>query len=135
MSFLAAHGKSNFLTLFLILVDCRKKNEVRLPCPVRNVLFETGPSRCVRVYSSAVRAADCRSAGPWFDSGCALFLGITESLLGIAKLAVFVKRLSRGAEMEMCNMEQNVKSYSGVSEEEDGIQPAGLIAQLVRAYG
>ena len=25
-----------------------------------------------RVYSSAVRAADCRSAGPWFKSRCAL---------------------------------------------------------------
>ena len=26
-----------------------------------------------RVHSSVVRAADCRSAGPWFKSGCALF--------------------------------------------------------------
>ena len=26
------------------------------------------------VHSSVVRAADCRSAGPWFKSGCALFL-------------------------------------------------------------
>ena len=25
-----------------------------------------------RVHSSVVRAADCRSAGPWFKSGCAL---------------------------------------------------------------
>ena len=25
------------------------------------------------VHSSVVRAADCRSAGPWFKSGCALF--------------------------------------------------------------
>ena len=24
------------------------------------------------VHSSVVRAADCRSAGPWFKSGCAL---------------------------------------------------------------
>ena len=24
------------------------------------------------VHSSVVRAADCRSAGPWFNSGCAL---------------------------------------------------------------
>ena len=28
-----------------------------------------------RVHSSVVRAADCRSAGPWFKSGCALFAG------------------------------------------------------------
>ena len=28
----------------------------------------------MRVHSSVVRAADCRSAGPWFKSGCALFL-------------------------------------------------------------
>ena len=27
----------------------------------------------IRVHSSVVRAADCRSAGPWFKSGCALF--------------------------------------------------------------
>ena len=27
-----------------------------------------------RVHSSVVRAADCRSAGPWFKSGCALQL-------------------------------------------------------------
>ena len=26
------------------------------------------------VHSSVVRAADCRSAGPWFKSGCALLL-------------------------------------------------------------
>ena len=26
----------------------------------------------IRVHSSVVRAADCRSAGPWFKSGCAL---------------------------------------------------------------
>ena len=27
-----------------------------------------------RVHSSVVREADCRSAGPWFKSGCALFM-------------------------------------------------------------
>ena len=27
------------------------------------------------VHSSVVRAADCRSAGPWFKSGCALWSG------------------------------------------------------------
>ena len=31
---------------------------------------ETG----IWVHSSVARAADCRSAGPWFKSGCALFL-------------------------------------------------------------
>ena len=29
----------------------------------------------VWVHSSVVRAADCRSAGPWFKSGCALLCG------------------------------------------------------------
>ena len=29
--------------------------------------------RLAWVHSSVVRAADCRSAGPWFKSGCALF--------------------------------------------------------------
>ena len=28
-----------------------------------------------RVHSSVVRAADCRSAGPWLKSGCALHGG------------------------------------------------------------
>ena len=32
--------------------------------------------RCnVWVHSSVVRAADCRSAGPWFKSGCSLLCG------------------------------------------------------------
>ncbi len=31
-----------------------------------------GPSPDHWVHSSVVRAADCRSAGPWFKSGCAL---------------------------------------------------------------
>ena len=30
---------------------------------------------CSWVHSSVVRAADCRSAGPWFKSGCALVNG------------------------------------------------------------
>ena len=32
-----------------------------------------------RVHSSVVRAADCRSAGPWFKSGCALHCGRDHS--------------------------------------------------------
>ena len=35
-----------------------------LPCAVSSIW----------VHSSVVRAADCRSAGPWFKSGCALLL-------------------------------------------------------------
>ena len=35
---------------------------------------------CSRVHSSVVRAADCRSAGPWFKSGCALLLVIGWSV-------------------------------------------------------
>ena len=31
-----------------------------------------GGNSTSRVHSSVVRAADCRSAGPWFKSGCAL---------------------------------------------------------------
>ena len=30
------------------------------------------PENIAGVHSSVVRAADCRSAGPWFKSGCAL---------------------------------------------------------------
>ena len=45
---------------------------------------------CCRVHSSVVRAADCRSAGPWFKSGCALFgcsrwLGLCPGLCGLCK--------------------------------------------------
>ena len=32
------------------------------------------PSLTTWVHSSVVRAADCRSAGPWFKSGCALLV-------------------------------------------------------------
>ena len=32
-------------------------------------------TQSMRVHSSVVRAADCRSAGPWFKSGCALIIG------------------------------------------------------------
>ena len=39
-----------------------------------------------KVHSSVVRAADCRSAGPWFKSGCAL--PVTRSLLGLRPKAV-----------------------------------------------
>ena len=38
------------------------------PKPLRFLIF--GLHR--RVYSSVVRAGDCRSPGPWFNSGCAL---------------------------------------------------------------
>ena len=31
------------------------------------------------VHSSVVRAADCRSAGPWFKSGCALLAAIAAA--------------------------------------------------------
>ena len=33
-----------------------------------------------RVHSSVVRAADCRSAGPCFKSGCALFVVVSKSV-------------------------------------------------------
>ena len=40
------------------------------------------------VHSSVVRAADCRSAGPWFKSGCALYrshrLGGRRAIFGLA---------------------------------------------------
>ena len=35
------------------------------------------------VHSSVVRAADCRSAGPWFKSGCALCFHDGLSLQGL----------------------------------------------------
>ena len=40
------------------------------PCLVGLML--PSQQRAHRVHSSAARAADCRSAGPWFKSGCAL---------------------------------------------------------------
>ena len=41
----------------------------------------TQPSKWV--HSSVVRAADCRSAGPWFKSGCALCFHDGLSLQGL----------------------------------------------------
>ena len=49
-----------------------------------------------RVHSSVVRAADCRSAGPWFKSGCALFLVMLVLLLWGA-VAPTRKKLSDNA--------------------------------------
>ena len=39
-----------------------------LPCRINS----DSPNTITWVHSSVVRAADCRSAGPWFESGCAL---------------------------------------------------------------
>ena len=39
-----------------------------LPCRINS----DSPNTITWVHSSVVRAADCRSAGPWFKSGCAL---------------------------------------------------------------
>ena len=37
------------------------------------IATKVGGEECVSwVHSSVVKAADCRSAGPWFKSGCAL---------------------------------------------------------------
>ena len=37
-----------------------------------SVVRVSAAEACRRVHSSVVRVADCRSAGPWFKSGCAL---------------------------------------------------------------
>ena len=34
---------------------------------------------CIWIHSSVVGAADCRSAGPWFKSGCALLAAIAAA--------------------------------------------------------
>ena len=44
----------------------------RLACPRAPGANRDEVNRGKRVHSSVVRAADCRSAGPWFKSGCAL---------------------------------------------------------------
>ena len=44
-----------------------------------NYAMPRGPSRawgCTWVHSPVAGAADCRSAGPWFKSGCALACGV-----------------------------------------------------------
>ncbi len=44
----------------------------RLACPRAPGANRDEVNRGKRVHSSVVRAADCRSAGPWLKSGCAL---------------------------------------------------------------
>ena len=62
-----------------------------------------GITRSAWVYCSVVRAADCRSAGPWFKSGCALFC--TPPYLRTSKTeieAVRERKLSTRAEPICC---------------------------------
>ncbi len=48
------------------------------------------------VHSSVVRAADCRSAGPWFKSGCALLVMLPASLSGaLHERSCFIWQASR----------------------------------------
>ena len=49
-------------------------------CACLRVLDADDASFGRRVHSSVVRAADCRSAGPWFKSGCALFVVVSKSV-------------------------------------------------------
>merc|ERR1712242_341011 len=53
--------------------DCRHRLPMVKPMPV---VLKAEQPRCTHaitwVHSSVVRAADCRSAGPWFESGCAI---------------------------------------------------------------
>ena len=54
------------------------------PCAlrVRVCTFDKNEGQRVNwVHSSVVRAADCRSAGPWFKSGCALEVFCTHSFV------------------------------------------------------
>ena len=47
-------------------------------CACLRVLDADDASFGRRVHSSVVRAADCRSAGSWFKSGCALFVVVSK---------------------------------------------------------
>ena len=49
-------------------------------CACLRVLDADDASFGRRVHSSVVRAADCRSAGPWFKSWCALFVVVSKSV-------------------------------------------------------
>jgi hypothetical protein len=49
-------------------------------CACLRVLDADDASFGRRVHSSVVRAADCRSAGPWCKSGCALFVVVSKSV-------------------------------------------------------
>ena len=72
-AFIILMCEGGLITVMKAWADCRH----RLPMvkPMTSVLKAHGP-RCTKaitwVHSSVVRAADCRSAGPWFKSGCAL---------------------------------------------------------------
>jgi hypothetical protein len=49
-------------------------------CACLRVLDADDASFGRRVHSSVVRAAECRSAGPWYKSGCALFVVVSKSV-------------------------------------------------------
>ena len=66
-------------------VPCRLRAVFSFPLSRSRTFAEAGPRKqqllefsnkinaCNWVHSSVVRATNCRSAGPWFKSGCALF--------------------------------------------------------------
>ena len=54
-------------------------------CPqISTFLWGTAAVMTIWVHSSVVRAADCRSAGPWLESGCALHvIKVLETVITI----------------------------------------------------
>ena len=65
--------EGGLITVMKAWADCRHRLPMAKPMPV---VLKAEEPRCTNaitwVHSSAVRVAHCRSAGPWFESGCAL---------------------------------------------------------------
>ena len=59
-------------------------------CKCGKTAIESWP--VIWVHSSVVRAADCRSAGPWLKSGCALFPFMVIHELHIPNLRPLLRR-------------------------------------------
>ena len=57
-------------TMLYVFQDCFAHRVVGIFYPLPNSYYLVSSSSWV--HSSVVRAADCRSAGPWFKSRCAL---------------------------------------------------------------
>ena len=71
--FIIVMCEGGLITVMKAWADCRHRLPMVKPMPV---VLKAEEPRCTNaitwVHSSVVRAADCRSAGPWFESGCAL---------------------------------------------------------------
>ena len=86
---------------FLSLADSHRATSDTQLAPKPNIIFALILDS-IRVHSSAVVAADCRSAGPWFDSRCALNLCSIAALWWLPRLPVRTAHLTHNNRYTLC---------------------------------